>query len=95
MFQAHGHTYYYSSQRYDGTHRHEIFFGNANRKKSIEYGLYVYLRPKDHNMSELGVHNRLGNEFNLYLKRQGQLQAMLEYGWTVEDFIRIFGRSYI
>lgn len=32
MYQANGHTYYYSNQRYEGTHRHEVFFGTANRK---------------------------------------------------------------
>lgn len=95
MYQANGHTYYYSNQRYEGTHRHEVFFGTANRKKSIKYGLVVFIRPEDHNMSEYGVHNRKGHEFDMHLKKLGQERAMDEYAWTTEEFIEIFGRSYI
>lgn len=95
MYQANGHVYYYSNQRYEGTHRHEIFFGTANRKKSIKYGLVVFIRPEDHNMSEYGVHNRKGHEFDMYLKKLGQKRAMDEYTWTTDEFIEIFGRSYI
>mgnify|MGYP000490276086 CR=1 FL=1 len=79
MYQANGHTYYYSNQRYDGTHRHEVFFGTANRKKSIKYGLVVFINPEDHNMSEYGVHCRKGHEFDMYLKKLGQERAMDEY----------------
>ncbi len=95
MYQANGHIYYYSNQRYEGTHRHEIFFGTANRKKSIKYGLVVFIRPEDHNMSEYGVHNRKGHDFDMHLKKLGQKRAMDEYAWTTEEFIEIFGRSYI
>lgn len=95
MYQANGHVYYYSNQRYEGTHRHEIFFGTANRKKSIKYGLVVFIKPEDHNMSEYGVHNRKGHEFDMYLKKLGQKRAMDEYAWTTDEFIEIFGRSYI
>ena len=95
MYQANCHIYYYSNQRYEGTHRHEIFFGTANRKKSIKYGLVVFIKPEDHNMSEYGVHNRKGHEFDMYLKKLGQERAMDEYAWTTEEFIDIFGKSYL
>lgn len=95
MYQANGHTYYYSNQRYEGTHRHEIFFGTANRKKSIKYGLVIFIKPEDHNMSEYGVHNRKGHEFDMHLKKLGQERAMDEYAWTTDDFIDIFGKSYL
>lgn len=95
MYQANGHTYYYSNQRCEGTHRHEIFFGTANRKKSIKYGLVVFIRPEDHNMSEFGVHNRKGHEFDMYLKKLGQERAMDEYSWTTSEFIDIFGKNYL
>lgn len=95
MYQANGHIYYYSNQRYEGTHRHEVFFGTANRKKSIKYGLVVFIRPEDHNMSEYGVHNRKGHEFDMYLKKLGQERAMDEYAWTTDEFIDIFGKSYL
>lgn len=95
MYQANGHTYSYSNQRYEGTHRHEIFFGTANRKKSIKYGLVVFIRPEDHNMSEYGVHGSKGHEFDMYLKKLGQKRAMDEYSWTTSEFIDIFGKNYL
>ena len=68
IFLTKEHCYRYYSERLYGTVRHEIFFGTANRKKSIKYGLVVFIRPEDHNMSEYGVHNRKGHEFDMYLK---------------------------
>lgn len=95
MYQANGHTYFYSNQRYEGTHRHEIFFGTANRKKSIKYGLFVFIRPEDHNMSKYGVHCSKGHEFDMHLKKLGQKRAMAEYGLTTSEFIDIFGKNYL
>lgn len=74
---------------------HHIVNGTANRKKSIKYGLVVFIKPEDHNMSEYGVHNRKGHEFDMYLKKIGQERAMDEYKWTTDEFINIFGKSYI
>lgn len=95
MFFTKEHCYRYYSERLYGTVRHEIFFGIANRKKSIKYGLVVFIRPEDHNMSEYGVHCRKGHEFDAYLKKLGQERAMDEYAWTTSEFIDIFGKSYI
>ena len=95
MFFTKEHCYRYYSERLYGTVRHEIFFGTSNRKKSIKYGLVVFIRPEDHNMSEYGVHNRKGHEFDMYLKKMGQERAMDEYKWTTYEFIEIFGKSYI
>ena len=95
VFFTNEHGYRYYSERLCGTVRHEIFFGTANRKKSIKYGLVVFIRPEDHNMSEYGVHCRNGHEFDMYLKKLGQKRAMDEYGWTTDEFIKIFGKSYI
>ncbi len=82
----------YSTERFYGSHRHEIFYGN-NRKKSIELGLYVFLEPKYHNMSKKGVH--FDKEFDLYLKQKGQKRAMEVYGWDIEQFIKEFGKNYL
>ena len=46
-------------------------------------------------MSEYGVHNRKGHEFDMYLKKLGQERAMDEYAWTTDEFIDIFGKSYL
>ena len=94
-FFAHNHLYRFFNHRINGTARHEIFFGTANRKKSIKYGLVVFIRPEDHNMSEYGVHNRKGHEFDMHLKKLGQKRAMDEYAWTTREFIDIFGKNYL
>ena len=82
----------YSTERYGNLHRHEVFFG-ANRQKSIEYGLVVFLTPEMHNMSNYVVH--FNRAFDLELKKIGQKAAMLAYHWTIDDFIREFGRNYL
>ena len=95
MFFTYDHCYRYYSERLHGTVRHEIFFGTANRKKSIKYGLVVFIRPEDHNMSEYGVHNRKGHECDMHLKKMGQERARDEDKGTTDEFIEIFGKSYI
>lgn len=74
-------------------HRHEIFFGNPNRQKSIKDGLVAFLTPEMHNMSKRGVH--FNREFDLYLKEIGQQAWMDYYGKTTEDFIKEYGRNYL
>lgn len=83
----------YSTTRFEGSHRHEVFFGTGNRQKSIELGLVVFLAPKMHNMSDYGVH--FNKAFDYELKKIGQKAAMEKYNWTVEDFRREFGRNYL
>lgn len=92
---AHDHIYLWIPFRAEGTVRHEIFFGSANRKKSIKYKLYVFISPKDHNMSRYGVHNIDGHEFDMHLKKVGQVAAMKAYDWSIEDFRKVFGKSYL
>lgn len=84
---------YYDTVRTDRTVRHEVFFGSANRQKSIEYGLVVFLTPEMHNMSNKGVH--FNREFDLYLQRIGQERAMDYYDWTVDDFRKVFGKNWL
>ena len=84
----------YSTERtYTHCHRHEVFFGTANRRKSIKDGLVVFLTPDMHNMSNRGVH--FNRAFDIYLKEIGQRAWMVYYGKTVDDFIREYGRSYL
>lgn len=72
--------------------RHEVFHG-PNRQKSIEYGLYVFLPPDAHNMANYGVH--FNRPFEKYLQEVSQRRAMEHYGWTIAEFISIFGRNYV
>lgn len=75
----------YSTERKEGLHRHEVFYGSLYRKRSIEDGLVVFLKPEMHNMSNEGVH--FNKVFDLHLKRIGQQTAMKHYGWNIQDFI--------
>lgn len=71
---------------------HHIF-GGPNRKKSNRLGLVVDLCHGCHNEPPHGVHhNRLAM---LRLRQYGQKKAMQEQGWSVEDFIREFGKNYL
>lgn len=74
-------------------HRHEVFYGSANRKKSIEDGLTVKLCGKHHNLSSEGVH--FNKELDLKLKRLGQIVYEEYYHKTDEDFIKRYGKNYI
>lgn len=82
----------WSTQRFEGSHRHEVFGAN-NRQKSIEDGLVIFLRPEDHNMSERGIHSN--REFDLYAKRKAQLRWMEFYGKTEEQFRKRYGKSWL
>ena len=77
----------------DPLDKHHIF-GGAYRSKSEKYGLYVYLCHHDcHIFGELAAHKN--SDTMRFLHQYGQRKAMKENGWTIDDFIREFGRSYI
>ena len=61
----------------------------ANRKNSEKYGLKVYI----HHFGKDSVHQNA--EVDRALKATVQKIAMRRYGWTVQDFRSIFGKSYI
>lgn len=72
-------------------HRHEVFYGTANRKLSKRYGLWVYLTPYWHNMSNNGVHSNKALDARL----KAEAQAKFEETHTRQEFVEIFGRNYI
>lgn len=72
---------------------HHIYGGHPNRTISERYGLKVYLCHFCHNEPPNGVHYNAANM--LKLKQIVQKKAMKHYGWSVEDFIRIFGKNYL
>lgn len=74
-------------------HKHEAFFGIANRELSIKHGLVVALCGYHHNQSEKGVHGRDGHELDVYIKQTAQKK--FEETRTREEFRKIFGKSYI
>lgn len=75
-----------------GLHKHHVFYGSANRKKSEQYGCWVFLCGKHHNLSNEGVH------YDKTLDRK--LKVCCQEVWEQtygdrEQFIKEFGRSYI
>lgn len=70
--------------------RHHIFFGTANRRKSEEFGCWVYL-CKSHHTGILGVH--FDKDADLKLKKQCQKQ--FEKLYCHEKFMHEFGRNWI
>lgn len=77
----------------DKLDRHHIF-GAANRNKSEKYGLVVLLcHERCHIFGKYSVHQNA--DVMDYLHKVGQLKAMSEQGWTVEQFREIFGANYL
>ena len=69
-------------------------FGGANRKKSEKYGLKVYLHHSScHIFGKNSVH--VNAKVDRAIKRIAQKRAMKHYGWTTEEFIKIFGKNYL
>ena len=85
----------YLTGRTDNLHEHHVLFGTGKRKLSEKYGLKIWLVAEFHNMGDYGVHGKYGKPLDGKIKREAQQKAMEHYGWSVDDFIRIFGRNYI
>lgn len=72
---------------------HHIF-GGGNRQLSEKYGLKVYLHhSKCHIFGDMSAHQN--GEIAQKLHEIGQIKAMEQYGWSEDDFRKIFGKSYI
>lgn len=70
--------------------QHHVFFGTASRRRSESYGLVVGLCP-EHHRGPQGPH--LNRGLDLMLKKAAQ--ADFEKTHKREEFIQIFGRSYL
>ena len=75
-----------------GLHKHHIYEGTANRKQSEKWGCWVYLCGRHHNLSNEGVH--FNKDLDISLKEYTQRRFERCLG-TREDFINIFGKSFI
>ena len=71
---------------------HHIF-GGARRKLSTKYGLVVTLCEECHRTGSIAVHRDA--QTMQYLHEYGQRKAMSENGWTVEQFMHVFGKNYL
>lgn len=72
--------------------RHEVYFGQAFRQKSINDGLIVFLTKKMHR-GKNGVHGKNGDKFNRYLKKLAEKTWIKYYKKTKDDFIKRYGKS--
>lgn len=75
----------------EGLHHHEVFYGSANRKKSIKWKCQVWLCGKHHDLSSEGVH--MDHKKDLILKRYAQKCFEQEYGH--EKFMEVFHKNYL
>ena len=84
----------YSTERYSGLERNEIFEGRTgNREKSIEDGLVVFITPEQHRTGKHSVH--LAPKEWLWLKKLGEEVWINHYKKSKEDFRKRYGRNYI
>ena len=74
-----------------GLHHHECVYGSANRKKSIDYGLQVWLCGRHHNLSSEGVH--FNHTLDIKLKQYAQTKFEEEYGH--EKWMQEFHKNYL
>lgn len=70
---------------------HHIF-GASSRSYSEKYGLKVYL-CREHHTGNNGVHFQ--PKLAQMLHEIGQKKGMEHYGWSEDEFRRIFGRNYL
>lgn len=82
----------YITGRSDTLEEHHVF-GGYNRKNSEKYGLKIYLIAELHRDTKKGIH--CNRELDMKIKAEVQEKAMEHYGWDIEDFRYIFGKSYV
>lgn len=79
----------YLNVKVKGLEKHHIFGGVANRPKSEEYGLFIWLTKEQHQY--LHAHPLE----MIKIKKIAQATFMKHYNKSVEEFISIFGINYL
>lgn len=79
----------YLIKKTKGCEKHHIFGGVANRPKSEQYGLFVWLTPEQHKY----LHDHPSEM--LKLKKIAQAAFINYYDKLIEEFIGIFGKNWI
>lgn len=82
---------FYGVENPNGLEEHHVFPGTANRAKSEEHGLKVWLCATHHRTGEGAVHR--DNSIMIYLKCKAQQR--FEETHTREEFMQEFGRNYL
>jgi hypothetical protein len=70
---------------------HHVLYGVGNRQIADRYG-YIVPLCLEHHTGNGGVH--FNNEMDLHFKQMAQEHFETHHG-SREDFIKIFGRSYL
>lgn len=79
----------YFTKKTKGCQKHHVFGGVANRPKSEKYGLFIWLTLKQHDYLHKHPKEMLD------IKKEAQMSFMKYYDKTVEEFIEVFGRSWL
>lgn len=73
---------------------HEVYQGEANRRKSMEWGCFIPLCFHHHSdQCEAGIHNVANIEMDLELRRECQMAFEKKY--SHEKFMKTFHRNYL
>lgn len=84
----------YSTTRFEGSERHEVFEGRTgNRKKSIEDGLIIFLTPEEHRTSSKSIHKDYN--FSEKVKKIAEEAWCKQYKKTKQDFKNRYGKNYL
>ena len=76
-----------------GLHKHHIFFGTANRKKSDKDGCWIWLCGIHHNLSKAGIH--FDKDFDLQIKKLTEQKWIEYYEDDINGFIARYGKNYL
>lgn len=87
---------YYSTKRFPGAERHEVFEGRTgNRQKSIEDGLVIFITPEDHRTGKNSVHLDPKNEKWEKVKKIAEKKWIEFYNKDIEAFRKRYGKNYL
>lgn len=75
---------------YWGLDVHHVF-PSALRSKSEKYGLTVWLCHDTCHLNGVHKNERINRKLQAYVQKK----AMEHYGWSTEDFIKLFYKNYI
>ena len=73
---------------------HHCFFGSAKRRLSDKYKIIVPLCYLHHRGTN-GIHGKNGKVLDTKIKQMAQKKAMEYYDWTIDDFRKVFGKSWL
>ena len=89
---------FYSTERFPGSERHEVFEGYAtkNRDYSIEDGLVIFITPQMHRTGKDSVHlnPKLWRE-KIKIQEIAEKAWIEYYGKTKEDFRKRYGSNFL